>query len=112
MHITTRQLRRLAADVDDLHRNNLKTFATESADLHRDVYIARRSVAALDDQSIAGYAQSIELAAVAAYMAAAMRHGAGGWVARDDVADRLSFEMRRALGCIHEPCPAPAKRGS
>ena len=43
----------------------------------------------------------------AAYMAAALRHGAGGWVARDDVADSLSAEMRRALGCIHEPCPAP-----
>ncbi len=71
MHITTRQLRRLAADVDDLHRNNMKTFKTESADLHRDLYVARRSVAALDDQSIAGYAQSIELAAVAAYTAAA-----------------------------------------
>lgn len=71
MHITTRQLRRLAADVDDLHRNNMKTFKTESADLHRDLYIARRSVAALDDQTIAGYAQSIELAAVAAYTAAA-----------------------------------------
>ena len=48
----------------------------------------------------------------AAYMAAALRNGAGGWVARDDIADRLSSEMRRALGCIHEPCPAPAKRGS
>ena len=71
MHITTRQLRRLAADVDDLHRNNMKTFKAESADLHRDLYIARRSVGALDDQSIAGYAQSIELAAVAAYAAAA-----------------------------------------
>ena len=71
MHITTRQLHRLAADVDDLHRNNMKTFKAESADLHRDLYIARRSVGALDDQSIAGYAQSIELAAVAAYTAAA-----------------------------------------
>ena len=71
MHITTRQLRRLAADVDDLHRNNMKTFKAESADLHRDLYIARRAVGALDDQSIAGYAQSIELAAVAAYTAAA-----------------------------------------
>ena len=71
MHITTRQLRRLAADVDDLHRNNMKTFKAESADLHRNLYIARRSVGALDDQSIAGYAQSIELAAVAAYTAAA-----------------------------------------
>ncbi|MCE9622364.1 MAG: ferritin-like domain-containing protein [Actinomycetia bacterium] len=71
MHITTRQLRRLAADVDDLHRNNMKTFKTEAADLHRDLYIARRSLADLDDQSIAGYAQSVELAAVAAYTAAA-----------------------------------------
>ena len=71
MHITTRQLRRLAADVDDLHRNNMKTFKIESADLHRDLYIARRSVSDLDDQTIAGYAQSIELAAVVAYTAAA-----------------------------------------
>lgn len=71
MHITTRHLRRLAADVDDLHRNNMKTFKTESADLHRDLYIARRSYSGLDDQSIAGYAQSVELAAVAAYTAAA-----------------------------------------
>ncbi len=71
MHITTRELRRLAADVDDLHRNNMKTFKTESADLHRDLYIARRSYSGLDDQSIAGYAQSVELAAVAAYTAAA-----------------------------------------
>ena len=43
----------------------------------------------------------------AAYMNAALSHGAGGWLARDDVADRLSVEMRRALGCIHEPCPKP-----
>lgn len=40
-----------------------------------------------------------------AYMQAAMGDGAGGWVARDDVAERLSAEMRTALGCIHEPCP-------
>lgn len=43
-----------------------------------------------------------------AYMAAALRDGAGGWVARDDIADRLSTEMRRALGCVHEPCPSPS----
>ena len=43
----------------------------------------------------------------AAYMAAALRDGAGGWVARDDIAECLSLEMRKALGCIHEPCPAP-----
>ena len=40
-----------------------------------------------------------------AYMTAALGQGAGGWLARDDVAERLSVEMRRALGCIHEPCP-------
>ncbi len=44
----------------------------------------------------------------AAYMSAALRDGAGGWVARDNIADRLSAEMRRALGCIHGPCPSPA----
>ena len=42
----------------------------------------------------------------AAYRAAALRDGAGAWVARDDVADRLSAEMRSALGCTHRPCPA------
>jgi DNA-binding NarL/FixJ family response regulator len=51
-----------------------------------------------------------------AYMTAALRNGAGGWVARDDIADRLSAEMRRALGCIHGPCPSPSatatRRGS
>jgi len=40
-----------------------------------------------------------------AYMAAALRDGAGGWVARDDVAEKLSAEMRKALGCVHQPCP-------
>jgi hypothetical protein len=43
-----------------------------------------------------------------AYMTAALRNGAGGWVARDDIADGLSAEMRRALGCIHGPCPSPS----
>ena len=41
----------------------------------------------------------------AAYKAIALQNGAGGWVARDDVADDLSAEMRKALGCIHTPCP-------
>ena len=40
-----------------------------------------------------------------AYMTLALGDGAGGWVARDDVAEGLSAEMRTALGCIHEPCP-------
>lgn len=43
-----------------------------------------------------------------AYQAAALRQGAGAWVARDDIADRLSAEMRGALGCTHGPCPTPA----
>lgn len=101
MQITARQFRSLAADVDDLHHENMKTFAEETADLHLDTYqasrrhfiagsagivgavaigsalvlprgLSRRALAAgLDDQTIAGYAQSIELAAVAAYTAAA-----------------------------------------
>lgn len=45
----------------------------------------------------------------AAYMAAALRDGAGGWLARDDVAERLSTEMRGALGCVHGPCPSPRR---
>jgi hypothetical protein len=41
----------------------------------------------------------------AAYRAVAESQGAGGWVAREDVADELSVEMRKALGCTHGPCP-------
>lgn len=43
----------------------------------------------------------------AAYRAAALCSGAGGWVARDDIADQLSATMRVALGCRHGPCPKP-----
>jgi Ferritin-like domain len=71
MHITTRHFRSLAADVDELHRQGMKTFADETAEVHRSLYRSRRSAAGLDDQTIAGYAQSVELAAVAAYAAAA-----------------------------------------
>jgi hypothetical protein len=107
MQLTSRQFRSLAADVDDLHHENMKTFAEETADIHLDaakssrrgfiagsagvvgavavgstlllprglsipVAAAGRSAAAgLDDTTIAGYAQGIELAAVAAYTAAA-----------------------------------------
>jgi rubrerythrin len=71
MHITTRHFRALAADVDERHRQGMKTFADETAEVHRSLYRSRRSAAGLDDQSIAGYAQSVELAAVAAYTAAA-----------------------------------------
>ena len=70
MHITTRHFRALAADVDELHRQNMKSFADETRELHRSLYRSRRSPSGLDDQTIAGYAQSVELAAVAAYTAA------------------------------------------
>ena len=45
-----------------------------------------------------------------AYRRAALHNGAGGWLARDDVADHLGQEMRRVLGCRHDPCP-PGSRG-
>ena len=40
-----------------------------------------------------------------AYRSAALHVGAGGWVARDVVAEQLSNAMRAALGCTHGPCP-------
>jgi DNA-binding NarL/FixJ family response regulator len=42
-----------------------------------------------------------------AYREAALRLGAGGWVARDHIADDLTSTMRVALGCPHGPCPTP-----
>ncbi len=45
----------------------------------------------------------------AGYRHVALANGAGGWLAREDVADRLGAEMRRVLGCRHHPCP-PADR--
>jgi len=77
MHITTRHFRALAADVDEMHRQNMKTFADETRELHRSLYRSRRSSSGIDDQAIAGYAQSVELAAVAAYTAAAPVLSAG-----------------------------------
>lgn len=41
-----------------------------------------------------------------AYQEVALRGGAAGWLPRDDVADRLGSEMRRVLGCRHDPCPS------
>ena len=101
MHISARELHQLASDVDDVHRDAMATFRQETAELHhelasgarrrflRDAGLAgvgatlltvggplgrlRHAGAAqqLTDTAIAGYAQSIELAAVAAYTAAA-----------------------------------------
>jgi DNA-binding NarL/FixJ family response regulator len=45
------------------------------------------------------------------YEAAALSHGAGAWLARDRVGEDLAGEMRRILGCVHDPCPpGPASR--
>jgi len=103
MHISYRDLHRLAGDVDELHHEQMKTFQEEAADLHVDAARSARHrtslavpaaiggaalvalpfmssrVAAqgLDDQTIAGYAQGIELAAVEAYKAAAPVLSAG-----------------------------------
>lgn len=41
----------------------------------------------------------------ATYREHALARGAGGWVCRDDVGERLSAVMRTRLGCRHEPCP-------
>jgi rubrerythrin len=97
MHISYRDLHRLAGDVDELHHEQMKTFQEEAADIHLDTARAARhrtglavpaaiggaalvalpfmatrvSAQGLDDQTIAGYAQGVELAAVEAYKAAA-----------------------------------------
>lgn len=40
-----------------------------------------------------------------AYRAAALAHGAAAWLPRDAVGEELGREMRRVLGCVHDPCP-------
>jgi rubrerythrin len=104
VRITTKELGRLAGDVDDLHRDAMRTFGEEVGDGHRDAAAGSRrrflrqaalasaggvavvvaspvgplgrllpaaAAQALSDTAIAGFAQSVELAAVAAYAAAA-----------------------------------------
>lgn len=103
MQISAKELRHLASDVDDMHRDTMSSFKEEAAELH--LAVARNSrrgflkkagaagaggmaltaggifapfsrilpagAQELTDTVIAGYAQSVELAAVAAYEAAA-----------------------------------------
>ena len=45
------------------------------------------------------------------YRAAALANGAGGWLARDRVGEELAREMRRVLGCVHDPCPPGQRYG-
>lgn len=39
------------------------------------------------------------------YRHKALAQGAGSWIPRDRVGDELGSEMRRVLGCVHDPCP-------
>jgi hypothetical protein len=43
------------------------------------------------------------------YRRAALGNGAGAWLPRDRVGDDLGRELRRVLGCVHDPCP-PGRR--
>ena len=44
------------------------------------------------------------------YRAAALTNGAEGWLPRERVGEDLAAEMRRILGCAHEPCPPGESR--
>ena len=39
------------------------------------------------------------------YGAVALENGAGAWLPRERVSDDLGRELRRLLGCVHDPCP-------
>ncbi len=41
----------------------------------------------------------------ASYRAAALSNGAGAWLPRERVGEDLGRELRRVLGCVHDPCP-------
>lgn len=41
----------------------------------------------------------------ASYRAAILADGAGAWLPREQVGEDLSRELRRVLGCGHDPCP-------
>jgi hypothetical protein len=47
-----------------------------------------------------------------AYRAAALGNGAAAWIPRERVGDDLGAEMRRVLGCLHDPCPPGAHEGA
>ena len=98
MELTQQELHRLAAEVDELHHDGMRTFREETAEVHLDAARARRRAVAgtaavgamlatpflvggiahattpksmTDDMAIAGFAQSVELAAVEVYKMAA-----------------------------------------
>jgi hypothetical protein len=45
------------------------------------------------------------------YRHLALSAGATDWIPRERVGEDLGPFMRRALGCIHDPCPSPPTRG-
>lgn len=98
MQTSPKELRQMASDIDDMHRDSMRTFADEVGELHfgdefkagRRAFLKKAAVGGaaitvgsalvpiqsllpgagaqeLDDQSIAAFAQSVELAAVVAY---------------------------------------------
>jgi rubrerythrin len=72
VEISARELRQLAGAVDARHRDAMRTFREETAEVHLGVAGSRRTRAqALTDVDIAVYAESVELAAVAVYGQAA-----------------------------------------
>lgn len=46
-----------------------------------------------------------------AYRHRALMSGASDWIPRERVGEDLGPAMRRALGCIHDPCPSPSVAG-
>jgi rubrerythrin len=101
VEISAKELRQMASTVDEMHHESMRTFKDETAALHADLarsarrgfmkkagiggaalalgpallptasLLASAGAAGLDDPTIAVYAESIELAAVDAYSAAA-----------------------------------------
>lgn len=102
MQISPKELRQMAGDIDDMHRDSMRTFADEIGELHfgdsfkagRRAFLKKAAVGGaavtfgsalvpvsrllpaagaqeLDDQTIAVFAESVELAAVEAYKAGA-----------------------------------------
>src|SRR5262245_26280779 len=63
MEISVKELRQMAAAVDERHRAAMRTFREETAELHLDA----TALLALNDVDIAVFAESVELAAVAVY---------------------------------------------
>ena len=45
------------------------------------------------------------------YRHRALAAGASDWIPRERVGEELGPAMRRALGCIHDPCPSPSVPG-